>query len=424
MKSKRLNYTHLEDILSDLYALRRDEIKLGLEHTIQLLDACENPQMHFDSIHIAGTNGKGSTGKMIASIFHQNDYSVGHYTSPHLVRFNERINVNNRNISDKYIVDFMGKYESEISEIKATYFEVITAMAFSYFRDNNIDLAVIETGLGGRLDSTNILDPRLIVFTPISLDHRDILGNSIKTIAAEKAGIIKEKTPIVSSNQKNDVKKVLEETSKRAETNINFINHNLITDIELMDDGTHFYFKDNKYFIPIVGDFQAENAALAIESSLLYRPMLDIVKIQEGLSKSYWMGRLQKMASNPTIYYDVSHNQRGIEKTLYNLKQLYSKKIRGIIALKGDKELDLICHAIENKFESLWIVSDKNNLLMNETDLLKEMQSYGIEGIVASSLERAIMECMDELTDGEIGLIFGSHYIASEVFDYFQFPFD
>ena len=178
-------------MLSDLYALRRDEIKLGIEHTIKLLDACGNPQNHFDTIHIAGTNGKGSTGKMIASIFHQGDCVVGHYTSPHLVKFNERINVNNRNIPDSYIFDFMAKYQTKITEIDATYFEVITAMAFSYFKDNGVDLGIIETGLGGRLDSTNVLKPQLVVFTPISLDHREILGHSLAKISMEKAGIIK-----------------------------------------------------------------------------------------------------------------------------------------------------------------------------------------------------------------------------------------
>jgi len=135
-----LNYTHLEDLLSDLYALRREEIKLGLEHTIKLLDVCDNPQNHFDAIHIAGTNGKGSTGKMIASIFRQSGYMTGHYTSPHLVKFNERININNRNIPDSYIIDFMAKYQAKISEINATYFEVITAMAFSYFKDAAIEV--------------------------------------------------------------------------------------------------------------------------------------------------------------------------------------------------------------------------------------------------------------------------------------------
>jgi len=419
-----LNYTHLEDLLSDLYALRRDEIKLGIEHTIKLLDACGNPQNHFDTIHIAGTNGKGSTGKMIASIFHQGDCVVGHYTSPHLVKFNERINVNNRNIPDSYIFDFMAKYQTKITEIDATYFEVITAMAFSYFKDNGVDLGIIETGLGGRLDSTNVLKPQLVVFTPISLDHREILGDSLAKISMEKAGIIKKDIPVISSKQANEVINVLEKTCINKNVDIAFINPELVTHIKLSETGTHFYYNGEKYFIPIVGDFQAENASLAIESSFMYNPNMDTLKIKSGLAKSYWPGRLQKMSSKPTIYYDVSHNEQGIKKTLSNLKNIHPGKINGIMALKGDKELDLICKTLKNQFKSLSFVSDKNGLLMNERDLCNKMKSFGIQGIAFPSFEIAIKKWMGEVEYNEIGLVFGSHYLASEVFDYFHFPFD
>ena len=419
-----MNYTHLEDLLSDLYALRRDEIKLGIEHTIKLLDACGNPQNHFDTIHIAGTNGKGSTGKMIASIFHQGDCVVGHYTSPHLVKFNERINVNNRNIPDSYIFDFMAKYQTKITEIDATYFEVITAMAFSYFKDNGVDLGIIETGLGGRLDSTNVLKPQLVVFTPISLDHREILGDSLAKISMEKAGIIKKDIPVISSKQANEVINVLEKTCINKNVDIAFINPELVTHIKLSETGTHFYYNGEKYFIPIVGDFQAENASLAIESSFMYNPNMDTLKIKSGLAKSYWPGRLQKMSSKPTIYYDVSHNEQGIKKTLSNLKNIHPGKINGIMALKGDKELDLICKTLKNQFKSLSFVSDKNGLLMNERDLCNKMKSFGIQGIAFPSFEIAIKKWMGEVEYNEIGLVFGSHYLASEVFDYFHFPFD
>ena len=419
-----MNYTHLEDLLSDLYALRREEIKLGLEHTIKLLDVCDNPQNYFDSIHIAGTNGKGSTGKMIASIFRQSGYMTGHYTSPHLVKFNERININNRNIPDSYIIDFMAKYQAKISEINATYFEVITAMAFSYFKDNDIDLAIIETGLGGRLDSTNIIKPNIVVFTPISLDHREILGDSLEKISIEKAGIIKKEAPVISSMQTNKAKKVLEQASIIKDVNIKFINPKLITHVELFETGTHYCYKGQKYFIPIVGDFQAENAVLAIEAALLYNPNLAMLKIKRGLAKSYWLGRLQKINSKPTIYYDVSHNKQGIEKILSNLKKIHLGKISGIIALKGDKDLDLICNTLRGQFKSLSFVSDKNGLLMNELDLYNKMESFGIHGTAFQSFDIAIKKCVAELKGDEIGLIFGSHYLASEVFDYFHFPFD
>ena len=179
-----------------------------------------------------------------------------------------------------------------------------------------------------------------------------------------------------------------------------------------------------KYFIPIVGDFQAENASLAIESAFVYNPNMDTLKIKSGLAKSYWPGRLQKMSSKPTIYYDVSHNEQGIKKTLSNLKNIHPGKINGIMALKGDKELDLICKTLKNQFKSLSFVSDKNGLLMNERDLCNKMKSFDIQGIAFQSFEIAIKKWIGEVEYNEIGLVFGSHYLASEVFDYFHFPFD
>ncbi|GIR15403.1 hypothetical protein CM15mP27_1540 [bacterium] len=175
--------------------MRRLGIKTGLEHTLSLLNHVDNPHKNFPSIHVAGTNGKGSTCLMISSILKSMNLKVGTYTSPHLIKFNERIRVNNIEISDKYICSFLEQNERKIKQIKSTFFETTTAMAFSYFNDQKVDVAVIETGLGGRLDSTNVLQPKVTVLTSISLDHTKILGSSLEQIAIEKCGIIKKKYP-------------------------------------------------------------------------------------------------------------------------------------------------------------------------------------------------------------------------------------
>ena len=174
---------------------------MGLEHTFSLLDFLKNPQESIKIIHIAGTNGKGSTGATIYSILRAYGYKVGLYTSPHLINFNERIRINGIPITNDEILSFMRYVQPSIENIQSTFFEVTTAMAFNHFNNNDVDVAIIETGLGGRLDSTNVANPVLTVMTPISFDHMDILGDTIKKIAAEKAGIIKDGIPLVTAKQ-------------------------------------------------------------------------------------------------------------------------------------------------------------------------------------------------------------------------------
>ncbi len=192
-----MNYN---ETLDYLYSLQKSGIKFGLENTKKLLEFLGNPQNSFKSIHIAGTNGKGSTSSLIASVLSKLNYRVGLYTSPHLVRFNERIRIDGNEIEDSYLVDKVILLKDLIEKIKPTFFEVTTAIAFKYFADSNIDYAVIETGLGGRLDSTNVIMPEISIITKIDIDHKDFLGETIEKIAYEKGGIIKPNIPVVVGN--------------------------------------------------------------------------------------------------------------------------------------------------------------------------------------------------------------------------------
>ena len=185
----------IDTILEELYSLQRLGIKIGLEHTFQLLDQIGNPHKKLRLIHVAGTNGKGSTCSILTKILIDHGLKVGLYTSPHLIKFNERIQINNCQISDEYIATFFNENRTKINNIEATFFETTTAMAFNYFQDQAVDYAVIETGIGGRLDSTNVITPKVCGITSISLDHMEILGETIEKIAIEKAGMIKEKVP-------------------------------------------------------------------------------------------------------------------------------------------------------------------------------------------------------------------------------------
>ena len=208
-KSPTLTSTDFSALLKSLFNLQRLGIKLGLEHTFRLLDFIGNPQDDLTMVHVAGTNGKGSTCAMIASILHASGKNVGLYTSPHLIRFNERIRINGYPIPDKQIITFMKKVGPVVQEIESTFFETTTAMAFDYFQQQKVDVAVIETGLGGRLDSTNVIKPKVTVISHISMDHMDILGKDIEKIANEKAGIIKNNVPLIIAEQTPKVKNIL-----------------------------------------------------------------------------------------------------------------------------------------------------------------------------------------------------------------------
>ena len=188
---ERSPFTEIDNLLAHLYGLRRLGIKVGLEHTNELLRQCGNPQRGLRTIHIAGTNGKGSTAAMVQAILRGNGLKVGLYTSPHLIRFNERIRINGVPISDKSIIEFMGRFRNIIDEVEATFFEATTVLALHYFSNKEVDLAVIETGLGGRLDSTNVIDPEFTIITSVDLDHQHLLGETLIDIAVENAGIIK-----------------------------------------------------------------------------------------------------------------------------------------------------------------------------------------------------------------------------------------
>ena len=210
---------NINSILQELYSLQRLGIKVGLKHTLQLLDKIGNPHNKLKLIHIAGTNGKGSTCSILSNILIEHGLKVGLYTSPHLVRFNERIQVNRNQISDNYIAEFFNKNRKHIISIKSTFFETTTAMALSHFKLKEVDIAIVETGLGGRLDSTNVISPLLTIITSVSMDHMEILGDTIEEISFEKAGIVKKGVPLITFEQDKAIMQILYDTAKQKNTN-------------------------------------------------------------------------------------------------------------------------------------------------------------------------------------------------------------
>ena len=411
----------LSHILKSLYELQRHGIKLGLEHTHRLLEFLGDPHKDLTLIHIAGTNGKGSTCAYIDSILRADGKKIGLYTSPHLIRFNERIKVNGIPIADHEIIAFMEHVGSTIKEIKSTFFETTTAMALDHFKRHSVDVAVIETGLGGRLDSTNVIKPDLVVINSISMDHMEILGNTIEKIAKEKAGIIKEKVPVISVAHSETVQKILCDKAQEKNTSITVAKSP--SKIQLRIDCTEFCYDGTDYRTSLVGEHQAANAALAIEVVQQYNPLLNNEMIKTGLDTLCWPGRMQKLSDR--IYYDVAHNEDGIKMAFKSVHALFpNKPFYGLFCLKGEKELDQIGKYIFGKFDRLLVSSDKNGLLLDTHQLSKKLTLLGIHNEPVESIIAGIKMIKKIIRGSGVALIFGTHYIAEEIFLEFEISFD
>ena len=412
---------NIENLLTYLYNLNRRGIKLVLEHTIDLLKRIENPQNDFKSIHIAGTNGKGSTCSMISSILLNAGYKVGLYSSPHLVTFNERIKVNNQSITNEEIALFIEKTKKDIDQLQSTFFEVTTAMAFDYFAKHNIDIAIIETGLGGRLDATNVLKPIITGITSISLDHRNLLGNNILNIAKEKGGIIKNKTPLVLYPNQEKIKSVLLNIAKKL--NAEIIEIDQPTKVFYNEKGTFFCHKNYHYNTPLIGEFQAINAIMAITIIKLFDKNISEQIVQNGLSLTKWPGRFQRMTKDLPIYYDVAHNVDSIKLITKYLKIIYKEKPLGLFVIKESKELGLVSNVIKNNFHKLIVSGGEKLGLMDGDKLGKILKTNDVS---VFKIKKDFNFALNELIDlakktKKPALILGSHYIAKPIFDKFGF---
>ena len=349
-------------LLDSLFNLQRFGIKLGLEHTYRLLESIGNPQKNLVMIHVAGTNGKGSTCAQIANILRATGKKIGLYTSPHLIQFNERIRINGQPISDDEIISFMKQTVSAIEEIKSTFFETTTAMALNHFKNQKVDVAVIETGLGGRLDSTNVIDPQVTVITHISMDHMDILGKDLEKIAYEKAGIIKNGIPLIVAEQTLKVKNILIKKAQDKKTIVTELGE--ISEISITTTGTKFKYKGGQYFTSLIGEHQAVNAALAIECIHQFDPGIQNQLIQKGLKNVSWPARIQKL--DDRLYYDVAHNEDGLAFFLKTIRNIFPHvPLFGLFCLKGDKELHRLVKKLSGQFSKLIVTTDQKKLLLS-----------------------------------------------------------
>ena len=330
---------NIEKTLEELYGLSVFGIKLGLDNINELLKRLGNPQNNYKTIHIAGTNGKGSTASMCESILMEVGYSVGKYTSPHIVNFNERIVLNRQEISDEDIVKYYNIVKENIGDLPATFFEVTTAIMFLYFAEKKIDYLVLEVGLGGRYDATNVVNPELSIITSISMDHVNILGNTLYEIAREKAGIIKKGKPVFVIDTNEDIKKAIFE---QTETPI-FVKekYSLETSLDKKSLKTIAQIDGELFDIPLFGKFQGENFLL-VYAAMEYLG-IDKQIIKKALSNVVWPGRFEILSRNPLIILDGAHNEDSSLKLMENLQELDNKEdICFLTAILEDKDIGKI----------------------------------------------------------------------------------
>ena len=405
--------------LEFLYGLHNRGIKLGLGNIESFLKLCGNPHKKIKTIHLAGTNGKGSTSSIIAKILQKNGYKVGLYTSPHLIHFNERIRINGLPISDEKIIKFIENHKQTLIDSSITFFEATTALAFEHFAEESVDIAIVETGLGGRLDSTNVLSPIQTIITEIHYDHTHILGDSIEEITSEKCGIFKDQTPSMTVNSDPRAIKTIKEHALIKNVAVSFIKKENIVVKNQTPISVNFKYENQQFTIPQAGSYQAQNAIMAIKTCQDNFNHLTHENIQLALDGWYWPARMQMMKDN--FFYDVAHNRNGITILTKDLKEIYNKKPLGVVVLKNDKINPQLIDIFSTSFEKLIISTIPSKDILNKEEIMSNPLLKKFQFI--ENLNVALTE-LDKLEYSGAKVVFGSHYIAKDVYNFFDFSFD
>ncbi len=392
-----------------LLSIETRGIKLGIERTRAMMKVCGDPHLGLPAIQVAGTNGKGSICSILASILKVAGYKTGLYTSPHLVRINERIRINGQSIPDAEIDNFLNLYKQNIEKIEATFFETLTAMACWYFKKENIDITIMETGLGGRLDSVSICKPLATVITPISLDHMEILGETLGEIAVEKAGVMKKDVLCLSARQKQEVAVALQKEADKKRTPLYFLKGEKRTQID----------------VNIPGEKQKENTELALSVlDHLNKFSIPDSAIRKGLKTVLWHGRNQVLQKNPTVIFDVAHNAEGLRCFLDYYQSLkISGKSTLILALYLKKRIEDIVPLLENVFQHIICTQTEGRNPMPADILASQFRPSHSIKIIKDS-QAAIRRGLEDLSKDDGMAILGTHCLGPAVNKLFKISFD
>jgi dihydrofolate synthase/folylpolyglutamate synthase len=406
--------------------------KPNLDNTLRLLQALNNPHHNLKCIHIAGTNGKGSTSNMLAAVLQKSGYKTGLYTSPHLLDFRERIRVDGKMISKKYVVDFVARNKNLFEEIKPSFFEMTIGLCFEYFAKKKIDIAVIETGLGGRLDSTNVITPMLSIITNIGLDHTHLLGNTIPKIAVEKAGIIKAGVPVVIGETDAQTKKIFVAKAKAMKSEIIFADkHIMITELKNNNssikikvfDGDQLWFE--KLNVSLAGNYQLKNIVTTLQSIKILRRNLKIKDkdIAGGLGDvqgiTGFAGRWQLVRKHPTVILDTGHNAHGLKQSLAQLRENRADKLHLIFGVVRDKKLeDIIPLLPENAH--YYLCAPNLPRAMPVEELTAFFIKGGFHYLACPSVTDAYKLALHHAKRKDIVFVGGSTFVVAEVMEYLK----
>lgn len=401
-----------------------DGYKPGLETSLALDKLYKEPHRRFRIIHIAGTNGKGSTAHLLASCLQRCGYRVGLFTSPHLVDFRERIRVNGRKISRSYVMQWVSEYQKkDLGGLQPSFFELTSTMAFDYFAWRNVNVAVIETGLGGRLDSTNIVTPELSIITNIGLEHQQFLGNTLEEIASEKAGIIKHGQPVVIGRAEGVVRDVFEREAKRLYADIRFAQDRPevlsakhadgVLRIETVNYGT--------LDCELTGDYQIENTntvltALNMLKRLKYR--IREKAVHEGfahvIENTGLMGRWMRLGTHPLVICDSAHNPAGIEQVIKQLKHEDYKRLHMVMGFMADKDVKSILNLLP-KDAVYYFTQAQTSRSMTVEQLQSLAAKCGIEGSIYNNVSEALDAARNQANDEDLIYVGGSMYVLAEL---------
>lgn len=422
-----------QETIDYLFALQKHGIKLALSNSATLMTLMGDPHRKFRSVHVAGTNGKGSTAAYIATMLQAAGYRVGLYTSPHLVSFTERIRINDVRIAEAKVVELAGRVRNAARKVegtpgttafKPTFFEVATTMAFTCFAEEGVDIAVIEVGMGGRLDSTNVITPLVSVITNIDLEHTEFLGTDITQIAGEKAGIIKQGVPVVTGALQPEVITIIEQQAAAQKSAVYRLFRDFMPEtVTSLREQVFDYQGINKSFeklrINMLGRYQVDNACLALAAIECLRQagvIVDETAVRRGLEQVRWEGRLELVAGKPDIYLDGAHNPASAQKlaaTIREMKPLYQRIIL-VIGILGDKDRQGIASALISLADHVVVTRPQYSRAMEVKELASEIRKLHGSVATAETVAEAIAAARRTASPDDLVLITGSLYVVGD----------
>ncbi|MBX2946917.1 MAG: bifunctional folylpolyglutamate synthase/dihydrofolate synthase [Cyclobacteriaceae bacterium] len=394
--------------------------KKDLTNTLELCRMLGDPHRKFKSIHVAGTNGKGSTSHMLASVLQSAGYKTGLYTSPHLKSFTERIKINGEEVTEQFVIDFVERIKPHIETLRPSFFEITVAMAFDYFARHPVDIAVIETGLGGRLDSTNVITPVVSVITNIGYDHMDLLGNTLEQIATEKAGIIKQDVPVVISETQPDLAGLFKSVARAHAARIHFADEDITcrrTSTGVMECSVNHV--NESFNLPLLGNYQQRNVsgvlkALQVLQSLGYSISLDQIKhgLEHVVTQTGLKGRWQQLGQAPLTVCDTGHNIDGVKMIVEQIETLDYRRLHMVWGMVKDKDREAILNVLPREACYYFCQANIPRALDAHT-LANEAMEFMLMGEVVPDVNEALSKARSRASAEDLIFIGGSTFVVA-----------